>query len=68
MHLLFCDNPLNPREPDEVYAPEYAAAQACGFYADVCGRGSDSEGLCEVGEAPVAGGVFHTGGGDTREI
>jgi len=31
MHLLFCDNFLNPREPDEVYAAEYAAARACGF-------------------------------------
>ena len=31
MHLLFCDNFLNPREPDEVYAAEFAAARACGF-------------------------------------
>ena len=31
MHLLFCDNFLNPREPDEVYAAEFAAARQYGF-------------------------------------
>ena len=31
MHLIFCDNFLNPREPDEVYAVEFAAAPAAGF-------------------------------------
>ena len=31
MHLLFCDNFLNPREPDEVYAAEFAAAREGGF-------------------------------------
>ena len=31
MHLLFCDNFLNLREPDEVYAAEFAAARRCGF-------------------------------------
>jgi hypothetical protein len=31
MHLLFCNNFLNPREPDVVYAAEFAAARECGF-------------------------------------
>ena len=31
MHILFCNDPLNPREPDEVYASEHAAARAAGF-------------------------------------
>jgi hypothetical protein len=31
MHLVFCDNFLNPREPDEVHAAEYAAARVAGF-------------------------------------
>src|SRR5688500_14102480 len=31
MLLLFCDNPLNRREPDDVYAPEFEAAWRCGF-------------------------------------
>ena len=31
LHLLFCDNFLHPRDPDEVYAAEFAAALDCGF-------------------------------------
>jgi hypothetical protein len=59
MHLLFCNNFLNPREPDVVYAAEYAAAQASGFS---CGLVS-FEGLTGDGEfARRAGGP----GGDQR--
>ena len=58
MHLLFCDNFLNPREPDEVYAAEFAAAREAGF---TCGLVS-FEGLTRGGDfARRAGGP---GGGE----
>lgn len=31
MHLLFCDDFFNAREPDEMYAAEFAAAREAGF-------------------------------------
>lgn len=59
MHFLFCDDPLNPREPDEVYSAEYAAARAAGFS---CGLVS-FEGLVsgDAGFARRAGGPDGSG-------
>lgn len=31
MHLLFCSDPLSPRQPDDAFAAEAQAARACGW-------------------------------------
>lgn len=31
MYVLFCSDPLSPRQPDEAYASEAETARACGW-------------------------------------
>ena len=56
MHILLCDNFLNPREPDEVYAPEYAAARACALSCGLVSfealTGGDADFARRAGNAP----------------
>ena len=50
MLIIFCGDPLQPRQPDSMYANEYAAAQAAGFTTGLL----DFEALVDAGDAPLA--------------